>query len=328
MQDYRVFGGVLRSELPWPELRPQAPEARPGPPDWMLRRGAPRELPPGAARLGVHGYAGDVEVALWQAGDLWRVATSDIGDFDITEGGSRIVWRGRENAREELARFDLLGRVLPLALHRAGALSLHGSAAATAGGAVLFLGAKGRGKSTLAMALAQRGAPLLTDDVAVVEPPDGAGPCRVRPGVHAVRLWADSAARLGTDEYGEPGAVGRKLVVHAVPDELRAERAVPLAAVYLLEPAPPDDLSAGSGAPRRVRLAQVEAVRRLLGQVTAGNLLGGPAAGTVLSRVAELARRAPVHTLHLRHDFERLDELAATILGWHPAPGAGAGEAA
>ncbi|MHB1223318.1 MAG: phosphoenolpyruvate carboxykinase (ATP) [Gemmatimonadaceae bacterium] len=320
MQDYLVFGGVLRSELQWPELRACPPVSHP---DWTLARGRRLALPRAASCLGVHRYADDVEVGLWRAGDLWRVTTSDIGDFDLTDAGRRIVWRSDSHEGEELARFDLLGRVLPLALHRGGSLSLHGSAVATPAGAVLLLGAKGRGKSTLALTLAQRGAPLLTDDVAVVEC-SGTG-CEVRPGVHVMRLWPDAAARLGTGDYGPPGRVGRKLVVHSLPSALRAGSVVPLAAVYLLEPAVPAGNVAAAA--ERHLLRQVDAVRQLLGQVTAGNLLGGAAAPDVLARVAGLARRAPVHVLRLRHDFDQLAAVATTLLDWHREP-ATAGEAA
>ncbi len=202
MQDYHVFGGVLRSELRFPELRECPPVSQP---DWTLVRGSRVGLPRDASCLGVHRYADDVEVGLWRAGELWRVTTSDIGDFDLTDGGRRIVWGADGHDGEELARFDMLGRVLPLALHRAGALCLHGSAVATPAGAIVLLGPKGRGKSTLALALAQRGAPLLTDDVAVVE--YSGGDCQVRPGVHGMRLWADAASRLGAEVYGTPGMV-------------------------------------------------------------------------------------------------------------------------
>ncbi len=318
MQDYQVFGGVLRSALVWPELSPCEPVVSP---DWILCRGDPVGLPSSASRLGTHRYADDVDVSLWSDGELWRVATSDIGDFDIADDSRTIVWRADagtsvNRANEELARFDMLGRVLPLALHRGGALSLHGSAVVTPAGAILLLGAKGRGKSTLALALAQRGAPLLTDDVAVVEAPTDEG-APVRPGVHAVRLWPDAAERLGTADYGSPGSIGRKLVIQTLPDRLRAFRPAPLAAVYILEPG----TQAGVGAPpvRRERLRQVDAVRQLLGQVTAGNLLGGEAAPVVLARVAELTRRAPVHVLRLHHDFARLNDVVTAILGWHMA---------
>ncbi len=316
MQDYQVFGGVLRSVLVWPELAQCPPVVSP---DWILSRGEPVGLPCRASCLGTHHYADDVKVSLWSDGERWRVATSDIGDFDIAGDSRSIVWRATASvaatrANEELARFDILGRILPLVLHRGGAISLHGSAVVTPAGAILLLGAKGRGKSTLALALAQRGAPLLTDDVAVVEGgPDTSA--LVRPGVHAVRLWPDAAERLGTANYGKPGSIGRKLVVHTLPDALRASRTTPLAAVYIMEPAGP--ASAGAAPVMRDRLRQVDAVRQLLGQVTAGNLLGGEAAPVVLARVAELTRRAPVYLLRLHHDFARLGDAVSAVLGWH-----------
>lgn len=312
LRDHQVFGGVLRSPLDWPELRPAGPV---GSPEWELRLGCSEPLAPARRLLGAHRYAGDVEVRLQSAGGLWRVETSDIGDFDITDRGRRITWRPTHLGQRELelARFDMLGRVLPLALHRAGALSLHGSAVATPVGAILLLGPKGRGKSTLALALAQQGALLLTDDVAVVEH-DGEA-TRVRPGVHAMRLWPDSAAELGTGTYGQPGAVGRKLLIHSLPEPMLATAAVPVASVYLLEPA---GVEADVHAPvARAPLAPVEATRRLLSQATAGNLLGGDAAGEVLTRVAELVRRVPVQTLRIPRELGRLQESAAAVLGWH-----------
>lgn len=317
---YLVYNGVLRSALSWPELRPTHSAAAP---DWELRVEGSTPLPPGAHVLGAHSYAGDVEVRLWAAGDLWRVQTSDIGDFDITDGGRAIAWRptSHSSRNEELARFDLLGRVLPLALHRAGALSLHGSAVVTPQGAILLLGPKGRGKSTLALALAQAGAQLLTDDVAVVE--HGSTWSVVRPGVHAVRLWPDSAAQLRTESYGRPGAVGRKLLVHTIPSHLLAHATAPLVAVYLLEPAAEGAIGPAAS---RGPLPAVRATRELLAQATAGNLLGGAAAAEVLGRVAEVVRRAPVYTLGVARAMERLPEVVDTVLAWHAA-GPAVGEA-
>ena len=310
MRDHLVFGGVLRSPLAWPELRESPAPA--GVPDWTLTIGARQPLPDGATLLGEHRYAGDVRVRLWSSRDGWRIETSDVGDFDIADAGA-LTWRRLAGAREDLARFDLLGRVLPLALHRSGGVCLHGSAVSLDAGAVVLLGAKGRGKSTTALALAQGGGGLLTDDVAVLQPTGGG--MAVRPGVHAVRLWEDATRRLGTERWGAPGSIGRKLVVENVPDTLRATAAVPLAAIYLLDDgAPPPSLVAA----RRL-LPPTEAVRRLLGQVTAGALLGGAEQGVLLHRLAATVGAAPVYALSVDRDFSRLDELARRIAAWSSA---------
>jgi len=306
-----VYNGVLNSELTWSELRQVERSVAP---TWTLAMGDRSPLPPGAHSLGAHRYAGDVEVRLWAADDLWRVRTSDVGDFDITDGGHTITWRPSPALprNEELARFDILGRVLPLALHRGGALSLHGSAVATADGAILMLGPKGRGKSTLAVALAQSGAPLLTDDVAVVEHRDGVS--MVRPGVHSVRLWPDSASQLGTDAYGPTGSVGRKLLIHSLPDALLAMEPAPISAVYLLEPTEGGDVEDEVA---REHLSSVDAARRLLGQATAGNLLGGAAAAQLLERTAEMVRRAPTYVLRIPRSMTKLPQVVDQLLGWH-----------
>ena len=312
MPDYAVFGGRLRSSLDFSELRPSRDDG--GAPDWTLTV-APSAPLHDARRIGAQSYAGDVEVALLRAGDTWRVATSDIGDFDIADGGHLVTWRPTDGAREDLARFDLLGRVLPIALHVMGALPLHGSSVVLpAGGAVAFLAPKGHGKSTLAVALAQAGGRLLSDDVTVLDDLDGH--VRARPGVHAVRLWADSAARLGTDVYGEPDTIGRKLVVPNMPVELVAELDAPLDAVYLLTDAAP----AGAAPVERRRLGGTEATVALVRQVTAGGLLGGSEGAAVLARVAAVARAVPVHALSLAREFHRLDEVVGALLAWHARP--------
>lgn len=312
MTDYVVFGGRLRSALAFPELRPAAGDAVP---DWTLEVGpADAATLPATERVGAQRYPGDVEVVLLRAADRWRVATSDLGDFDLTPDGRRITWRPRPGAREDLARFDLLGRVLPLALHLGGSLALHGSSVALAGdGAVAFLGPKGQGKSTLALALAQRGGRLLSDDVTIVAWPEGHDRPVARPGVHAVRCWDDTADALDVRTYGAPGTVGRKLLVAAVPDRLRAGEAAPLRAVYLLRP------SSAEGAPAAVRtpVAATAAALALVRQTTAGGLLGGREGALVLERAARLARAVPVWELAVAHDFGRLGEATATVAGWH-----------
>lgn len=309
MHHFRAFGGVLASELHFPELRPAAPS----PPDWTLRVGAaePFAVEAGGTRLlGAQRYPGDVDVRLLASGHRLRVETSDIGDFDVTLPRD-VVWRPRAGASEEWARFDVLGRVLPVMLHLSGRLVLHGSSVALpGGGAVAFLAPKGRGKSTLALALAQRGGRLLSDDVTVLEPA-GAG-WVARPGVHAVRLWDDAVRGLGAGAYGELGSVGRKLVVQEVPDAIRAEAPAPLAAVYLLTGQAPEGGVVAARATLRVREAALTIVR----QATAGALLGGGEGARLLERASDVARHVPVHTLHVVRDFSRLDELVARLLAW------------
>ena len=325
MHRYAVFGGRLRSTLAFPELRAAPDDGRPD--DWSLTVAAPHASPHDsphdsphasprdsstAEPVGSHRYAGEVLVRLLRTGHGLRIETSDIGSFDLAAGGA-IAWRPTPGAREDLARFDVLGRVIPIALHQAGALVLHGSSVAWDGaGAVAFLAPKGHGKSTLALALAQRGARLLSDDATVIAPGADGRPV-ARPGVHAVRLWEDSAERLAVRRYGDPGSLGRKVVVPAVPVELLATADAPLRAVYLLTGRAPDGDAPAQRAPVAARDAAVQLVR----QTSAGGLLGGVEAARVLERAAAVVRAVPVYALDHVRDYARLDEVADAVAAWH-----------
>ena len=76
---------------------------------------------------------------------------------------------------------------------------LHASAVHVNGKAVLFCGPSGAGKSTLAAALAQRGYPLVTDDLCAITLAPGAPPM-VHPDGRQLKLWAQAIERLDLAE--------------------------------------------------------------------------------------------------------------------------------
>jgi hypothetical protein len=120
-----------------------------------------------------------------------------------------------------------------LRLH--GVVCLHASTVLIDGVAVSFCGEPGAGKSTTAGALAQRGYPVLAEDVAALD--DQIDSFFVRPGYPRVNLWPESAAALCgsadalsaiTPNWGKrylplDNGVAR---FHALP--------APLAAIYIL----------------------------------------------------------------------------------------------
>jgi hypothetical protein len=240
-----------------------------------------------------------------------RLTFDDTGVFDVSDAGRRVVWYPREGCEPDVARADLVGRVLPLTLHDQGLTSLHGSAVVLDGRAVAFLAPKNHGKSTLAMGLVERhGARLLSDDTLIVAPESGIA----RAGVLSVRLWEHTAQRFSGLGGGRT-VLSEKHIFEQMPAEWLAEDATPLAAIYALSPTP-----AGSpDAVRRYALDGPEATIALIQYQKLGALLAGLDAVRVFELSATLASRVPVFRLEIARDLERLPDVTSAIVTWHLA---------
>ena len=317
MHQYSVFGGVLRTEVEFPEL---AGAARTGTdrPDWTLRLG--RGAPPAATELLGERRLGPERYRLWKTSAGLRLEYSHAGCYDISPDGADIVWYADPSAPPELGRWIVLGSVLALVLEAAGNLCLHGSAVALGDGAVAFLAPKHHGKSTLATALTSAGAPIIGDDNLAVRL--GSTPALL-PGVASVRLWQDAASRLHTPELCSTVIAGTKTTITGFAEERIPRAPVPLAAIYLLRPVPANE---GGPAASRIRLTGAAAGVALAHQTKLpDSLIGYRAAGVQLRAVAAVAATVPVYTLHLVRDFGRLAEAVEDLMGWHASACAGVG---
>ena len=307
MNTYSIFGGSLRSALELPALPASAA------PDetWSLRVHSGAPPAPAGALLGTEEVDPGCTVRMHHQANGLRLAYDDTGTFDILEGGREITWYRPEGAPEELARLDIIGRVLATALHLEGVLALHGSGVAIGEQAVAFVAPKTFGKSSLALALVNAGARFISDDTLPVEP----GPVPVvRPGVDHVRLCGDSADRLTASDAGLTNkANGAKVTLPMRDRGASSADRTPLAAVYLLSPAP----AGATDAARRARLASVPAAVALVRHAKIGGLLRGREAARLLDQATEVARTVPVYLLEVARDLDRLGEAADAIMGWH-----------
>jgi hypothetical protein len=312
MNSYQVFGGVLRSELEFPELDAVAG----GEPDWTLTMTfTPAPDVPLGPPLGEDRVDVNVMVRSYAVPTGFRLVYDDTGVFDVSEGGRAIRWHRTPASDAEAGRLDVLGRVLALALHASGWLSLHGSAVALSEGAVAFLAPKGNGKSTLAFALMRAGGALMTDDTVVIEP---GRPSIVRPGVQSVRLFRDSADWLSAPAP-LAGTSDIKATFGQLSEDARRLTRAPLAALYLLESVPAGTI----GEPvERTRLQGPPSVFQLLTQTKIGALLGGAEASKVFDSVVGVAEGSPVYRLRVTRDYEQLQQVVERILGWHGGVGA------
>ena len=138
--------------------------------------------------------------------------------------------------------------VMRTVLSRLGLVSFHASALVKQGAAILIMGQKGAGKSSLSAALTRAGwQPIADDLVRIVE---RNGHCLATAGGTVPRINADTARALGFDPAGlatrwtNPRAVGNKFVLPALASDALASGTlpseVPIRAVLLLDPRGPD----------------------------------------------------------------------------------------
>ena len=307
MRDHAIFGGCLRSEFPLPEL----PIIERAEPDWIFRR-ATGALPD-SVFLGDDRVDAKVRVTCGRLSDGFRLAFDDTGTFDISNGGRDIAWTPGASSAMELVRADLLGGVFSVALHLQGLLCLHGSAVGVGDTALAFLANKGAGKSTLATALCDRGATLITDDMLPVDP---RAPVVAWPSMPAVRLRHDSALHL-RHASGQRHPATNKYHVSELPRHQVEMRRLRLGAIYELAPVPDDT---GGPAVERIHLTGTAAVGALLRHHRAGTAIGAAESMRLFARACDIVRTVQVFRLQVARDFNRLAEVVAQIRQWHSAP--------
>lgn len=234
---YQLYGFVMDSPIPFPEL---VPAAAGGPPDVVI---AVASTPAGLSnpeRVGGCYQAVPGKFLIWLDG---------TARFLVANGCEITVDPEPAAADSEIRRL-LLSAPLGAILLQRGQLPFHASAVSINGTGVLLLGGPCAGKSTAAARFRAEGFPVLSDDIASVQF-DGAGLPWIMPGCPELKLWPDSLTALGQDAARLPkvGAGLEKRVLHF--PEAFDPTPVPLRAVYVLE--------SGHGA----AITRVEGARRV-----------------------------------------------------------------
>jgi energy-coupling factor transporter ATP-binding protein EcfA2 len=190
--------------------------------------------------------------------------------------------------------------IVPLLLAERDDLSLHAATVLVGGRAVLLCGPPGRGKSTLAAAMARRGHAVASEDGTVIS--DVESDPWVWPGQFGVRVTGAAMRALGREPPSDqPEGKFRRLIEDRGEDPLPP--AVPAAVVLLRE--------RGGPALEARRLDPVAA----LPAVAPHAFYGGPERLEItLDRVARLVERVPVWAVRLPDELSRLGECAETIL--------------
>lgn len=186
-----VFGGItLSSQILLPELSGLAQECA-APDPVSIRVGEVGAPWPGAVELDPDCFA---------TAEKYLLRIPGLAAYEVTNG-TVIVVHPAVGADMLDVRAYLLGTVFMVLCQQRGLLPLHGSAVSVAGGVAAFLGRSGQGKSSLAAHLAERGLPVIADDVCLIDPA-AEGEVMVTPVAPWLKLWRSSLHTLGRDEIG------------------------------------------------------------------------------------------------------------------------------
>jgi hypothetical protein len=244
---------------------------------------------------------GRVAVEFYSTPVAYTIRFLERADFIVDRGlGGVIAWPTRGTS--EPAVTDLYhNQVLPLLSGQQGALIIHASAVAEAGGVLGFVAPTGRGKSTLAAAFARAGTPFLSDDGLTLE--REAGFYLAHPNRPSFRLWHDSEAAL---QPGSSRHLNEKTLVEAGPTLPFHAATEPLAALYLL----------GTGeakVPTIVPLEPQRAIPELLNHCFLLDVTDKNRLKNQFERVAKLGEEVACFSLDYPREYQLLPDVISKI---------------
>lgn len=285
--DYYIYGLHVRSDVVCPELPPY--EHTGGTPDVTVRL-----VPPIAS------VSESLENRYFEVRPgIFRLAVPGVAQY-LVEDGSRISIEPVEAASVDEIRLFLLGSTMGALLYQRGLFPLHGSAVETPWGAMIFVGAQGIGKSTLAAQFHRHGYRLLSDDVcAVAAKPES---LEVLPAIAHFRLCADAYERIGNPEEARFDV--DKFVVPL--GDGYCPHPVPLRAIHVL-------VDREEGEPEFAVLRGFDRVQYLLENLYRPQYLQGQSTQNNLMRIAgSIAQQATIAAV----TRQRAPELIPALVGF------------
>jgi hypothetical protein len=237
--------------------------------------------------------SGEPALRMWSidGGAYFRLAYSDGHQFWFDRQGTQVwaTWPD-DSTLEETAAY-LLGPVLGIVLRHRGVVCLHASSVVIDGRAVAFVGPPGAGKSTTAAALAQRGLPVLADDVTAIREVDGK--FYAYPAYPGLWLWPDSVEMLygPGDDRPKPIREGDKARISTSNGLAFEARRLPLARIYRLDYRGPSESAS------TIESLTQENFLSMVANTYATNLLDAKMRAHELTVLGKLVSQVPVYTL-------------------------------
>ncbi len=298
---YGLFGLRLESALEFPELPARSGERARDVHLSIRAHGLDADDPWSEAIARLRGE---------RVGDDWFGADGDVAWFDWPnvarvriDGGHSIEIAPCAGVDPAGLRAALLGPVFSVLLTQRGLYPLHASGVELNGAAIAFAAVSGTGKSTLALALHERGHAFLSDDVMAIDVE--ADPLRTVPAYPQIKMTAELIAHRGDDGNAMPLVNPEEdKRARAVAGPLRTEP-LPLARVYLIEDGEPELIG-----PLPTKEALLAAIghghRAKLQHRTVGS-------DEVMRRARVIADGVPFFRLRRPRGLERLEELVERI---------------
>jgi hypothetical protein len=315
---YSVFGLLLSSNLPIPELIPAKTSAS-NPAVIIHMDASPyttEEIPSKEETLtytsAYTDEAGQPALRIWKIkeGDLLRIAYYDGTQFWMNLKGTELWAQWTANLTIEDAATYLLGPVLGVVLRLRGVTCLHASAVAFADRAIAFVGSEGAGKSTTAALMAQKGCAVISDDVVALVERDGSH--YVYPAYPYLCLWPDSVTMVYGPDKKLPGLSPNwdKRLLSLAGNDLRFEsQALPLGAIFVL-----GERASVPDAPFLQDLTPREGLLALVANSYATNLLDKEMRAREFEFLGRMIEKVPIRRLLPREDPAQIGELGEVIL--------------
>jgi hypothetical protein len=233
------------------------------------------------------------------AGDERWIDWSGLGTFHFRSASSSVHFRPVPGVEPGYAT-DVFARVVqPLILQAQGLPVLHGSAVIGPGGAIVFCGVSGTGKSTVAYAMGARPDFRQIADDAVVMRDDGRGGFEMVPIAFRPRLRASAAGYFGVS--------ASPTVAPPAP----CSGGVPLNAVILLSQDAP---ASAAEPPRLSRTPPASAFSAILTHAHCFDETDRLSVSHMVNTYLSIAATVPVFCLTYRPDFSAIEQLAETIV--------------
>jgi hypothetical protein len=259
--------------------------------------------------------AGEPTLQIWdvQDGAFLLVHYSDGVEFWMDRGFQTlwVHWPGSSSLEDALSY--LLGPIMGLLLRLRDAVCLHASAVSIVDRAIVFVGSEGAGKSTTAAAFAQRGFPVLSDDIVALFEREQL--FHVLPAYRRINLWPDSVKLL----YGSPEALPRitpgwekRCLKLSEDGEARfEERPLPIGAIYVLRGSTTN--SDESVEVNVEAISQKSAMMTLVANTYATNFLSAKQRAEEFAVLSRLVAAVPVRQINARRETVGPQELCKLI---------------